>query len=98
MAEEVHTTTFHCPRFVGLFEWIVMTFILKNNGAMYQWIMNIIFHDLLSIIMEVYIDDIVIKSTSFSDHIEDLRVAFKRMRKYGLRMNPLKCTFGMSAV
>ena len=51
---------FRCPGFVGLFEWVVMTFGLKNAGATYHRAMNLIFHDLLGIILEVYIDDIVI--------------------------------------
>jgi hypothetical protein len=45
---------FICPGFVGLFEWVVMTFGLKNAGATYQRAMNLIFHDLLDIIVEVY--------------------------------------------
>jgi hypothetical protein len=48
MAEEdISKTAFHCPGFVGLFEWVVMTFGLKNAGATYQRAMNLIFHDLL---------------------------------------------------
>jgi hypothetical protein len=57
MAEEdISKTAFICPGFIGLFEWIVMTFGLKNAGATYQRAMNLIFHDLLGIIVEVYID------------------------------------------
>jgi ribonuclease HI len=59
--------------------------------------MNLIFHDLLSIIVEVYIDDIVVKSASLDSHLVDLRLAFEKMRRYGLKMNPLKCAFGVSA-
>jgi hypothetical protein len=81
---------------VGLFEWIV-TFRLKNASATYQRAMNLIFHDLLGVIMEVYIDDIVIKSAGFSEHMADLQVALERMRKYVLKMNPLKCAIGVSA-
>jgi hypothetical protein len=73
-----------------------MTFVLKNAGATYQRVMNVIFHDLLGIIMEVYIDDVVIKSADFSSHMADLRLAFERMRRYSLKMNPLKCAFGAS--
>jgi hypothetical protein len=51
---------------VGLFEWTVMTFGLKNAGAMHQRAMNLIFHDLLGAILEVYIDDIVIKSVGMN--------------------------------
>ena len=74
-----------------------MTFGLKNAGATYQQAMNLIFHDLLGVILEVYIDDVVVKSSAAEPHLADLRLAFERMRKYGLNMNPLKCVFGVSA-
>jgi hypothetical protein len=63
--EDVSKTTFCCLGFVCLFELIVMTFGLKNNGAMFQSAMNLIFHDLLGVLMEVYIDDVVVKSVGF---------------------------------
>ena len=59
--------------------------------------MNLIFHDLLGVILEVYIDDIVIKSAGLGNHLADLRLTLERMRRYGLKMNPLKCAFGVSA-
>jgi hypothetical protein len=74
-----------------------MTFGLKNTGAMYQWAMNMICHDLLGVIMDVYIDDIVVKSAGFEQHVADLQIALDRMQKYGLKMNPLKCAFSVSA-
>ena len=81
MAEEdTSKTAFRCPGFVGLFEWVVMTFGLKNAGATYQRAMNLIFYDLIGIILEVYIDDIVIKSAGLSHHLTDLRLALERMR------------------
>jgi hypothetical protein len=58
--------------------------------------MNLIFHDLLGIILEVYFDDVVVKSDSMDDHLADLRLALERMRQYGLKMNPLKYVFGVS--
>ena len=73
-----------------------MTFGLKNVGATYQRAMNLIFHDLLGVILEVYIDDIVVKSDAFESHLSDLCLAFERMKKYGLKMNPLKCAFVVS--
>jgi hypothetical protein len=88
---------FDVPGFVGLFEWIVMTFGLKNASGRYQRAMNLIFHDLLGIIMEVYIDDVVVKSAGFDSHLADLRLAFEKMRWYRLKMNPSKCAFGVSA-
>jgi hypothetical protein len=51
----------------------------------------------LVLIVEVYIDDIVVKSASIKSHLGYLRLAFEKMRRYGLSMNPLKCAFGVSA-
>ena len=95
--EDTSKTAFIYPGFVGLFEWVVMTFGLKNAGATYQCAMNLIFHDLIGVIMEVYIDDIVIKWATHTSHLADLRLTFERMRRYGLKMNPLKCAFDVSA-
>ena len=69
MAEEdISKTAFRCLGFVGLFEWVFMTFGLKNAGATYQRAVNLIFHDLFGVILEVYIDDIVIKSDGLDHH------------------------------
>jgi hypothetical protein len=98
MAEEdMSKTTFCCPGFIGLFEWVVMTFGLKNAGATYQRTMNLIFYDLLEIILEIYIDDVVVKSDSMNSHLVDLCLALERIRHYGLKMNPLKYVFDVSA-
>jgi hypothetical protein len=98
MAEEdVSKTAFICPSFIGLFEWVVMTFGLKNAGATYQRAMNLIFHELLGNTVEVYIDDIVVKSAEFSSHVADLRKAFDKICRYGLKMNPRKCAFRVLA-
>jgi hypothetical protein len=95
--EDMSKTTFHCPSFIGLFEWVVMTFGLKNANTTYQRGMNLIFHALLGIIVEIYIDDVIIKSDSMDSHLADLRLALERMSRYGLKMNLLKCAFGVSA-
>jgi hypothetical protein len=95
--EDVSKTTFRCPGFIGLFEWVVMTFGLNNAGATYQRAMNLIFHDLLGVSMEVYIDDMVVKSVGFEEHMTDIKLSLERMKKYGLRMNPLKCAFGVTS-
>jgi hypothetical protein len=50
--------------------------------------MNLIFHDLLGIILEIYIDDDVVKSDSMDNHLADLHLALERLGRYGLKMNP----------
>jgi len=62
--EDMHKTAFRVPGAVGLFEYVVMTFGLKNAGATYQRAMNYIFHDLIGKLVEIYIDDVVVKSSS----------------------------------
>jgi hypothetical protein len=98
MAEEyMPKTAFRCPSFISLSEWVVMTFVLKNVGITYQRAMNLIFHDLLGIILEIYIDDVIIKSDNMDNHLADLRLALERMCRYGLKMNLLKCVFDVLA-
>jgi hypothetical protein len=59
--------------------------------------MNYIFHDLIGKLVEIYIDDAVVKSALVEGHLEDLRRVLERTRRFGLRMNPKKCTFGVLA-
>jgi hypothetical protein len=80
--EDINKTTFRVPRAEGLFEYVVMTFGLKNAGATYQRAMNYIFHDLIGKLVEIYIDDVVVKSASVEGHLEDLREDENRVR-YG---------------
>jgi hypothetical protein len=94
--EDVSKTAFRCSGFVSLFEWVMMTFGLKNAGATYQRAMNLVFHDLLGVLMEVYIDDVVVKSVGFEEHMTDLKLSLEKVKKYGMQMNPLKCAFGVT--
>jgi len=74
-----------------------MTFGLKKASATYQRAMNYIFYELISKIVEIYIDDVVVKSKGYQEHLEDLKKTLMCARKHGLRMNPHKCAFGVSA-
>jgi hypothetical protein len=62
--KDIHKTAFRVPGAVGLFEYMVMTFGLKNAGATYQRAMNYIYHDLIVKLVEIYMDNVVVKSTS----------------------------------
>jgi hypothetical protein len=62
--EDVSKTAFRCPGALGCYEWIVMPFGLKNDGACYQRAMNSMFHDFIKKFMQIYIDDIVVKSSA----------------------------------
>jgi hypothetical protein len=59
--------------------------------------MNYIFHDLIGKLVEIYIDDVIVKSTSIEGHIEDLCHVLERTRRFWLKMNPKKCTFGVTS-
>jgi hypothetical protein len=59
--------------------------------------MNYIFHELIGKVVEIYIDDVVIKSLSHDTHLEDVKRTLECTRKHGLKMNPNKCAFGVSA-
>ncbi|CAL8992805.1 unnamed protein product [Prunus brigantina] len=95
--EDIHKTTFMCPRHIGAFEYTVMSFGLRNAGANYQRAMNFVFHDMIGHSLEVYIVDVVIKSPKEGDHVSNLKRAFLRMRQHKLKMNPKKCVFGVQA-
>ena len=60
--EDIRKVTFCYPGSIGIFEWVVIPYGLRNVGATYQRTMNLIFHDLIRKNMEVYIDDVVVKS------------------------------------
>jgi hypothetical protein len=62
--KDIHKIAFRVPGVVGLFKYVVMTFGLTNAGTTYQRAMNYIYHDLIGKLVEIYIDNIVVKSTS----------------------------------
>jgi hypothetical protein len=85
--EDINKTAFRVPGAVGLFVYVFMTFALKNVGATYQRAMNYIFHDLIGKLVEIYIDNVVVKSVLVEGHLGDLRQVLERIRRFGLRMN-----------
>ncbi|XP_048605052.1 uncharacterized protein LOC125582405 [Brassica napus] len=74
-----------------------MPFGLKNAGATYQRLVNRMFADQLGNTMEVYIDDMLVKSLKADDHLSNLRDYFKILNDYGMKLNPAKCTFGVTS-
>ena len=66
---EISKIAFRCRGSFGTFEWLVMPFGLKNAGETYQRAMNAIFYDKLGHHMEIYIDDIVVKSKKATEHV-----------------------------
>ncbi|XP_073047725.1 uncharacterized protein [Primulina eburnea] len=81
----------------GTFCYVVMPFGLKNAGATYQRLMDKVFSNQIGRNVEVYVDDILVKSKNSADLIADLRETFATLRSYGLKLNPQKCTFGVKS-
>ena len=74
-----------------------MPFGLKNAGATYQRLMNKMFARQLSRNVQVYVDDILVKSVRENDHLSDLQETFDTLRSYNMKLNPSTCTFGVTA-
>ena len=72
-----------------------MPFGLKNAGATYQRAMVVLFHDMIHHEIEVYVDDMIARSHTEEEHLDHLYKLFERLKKYKLRLNPNKCTFGV---
>jgi len=93
--EDQKATAFRTPK--GIFCYTVMPFELKNAGATYQRAMPTILDDMLHKKVECYVDDLVVKSKKKANRVQDLRLIFERLRKCQLKMNPLKCAFGVTS-
>src|ERR1044072_557641 len=72
-----------------------MPFGLRNVGATYQGAMVTLFHDMIHKEIEVYVNDMIAKSQTEEEHLVHLQNLFDRLRKFRLRLNPNKCTFGV---
>ncbi|RVW86561.1 Transposon Ty3-I Gag-Pol polyprotein [Vitis vinifera] len=81
----------------GTYCYRVMPFGLKNAGATYQRAATPLFHDMMHRDVEVYVDDMIVKSRGRSDHLAALERFFERIRQFRLRLNPKKCTFGVTS-
>ncbi|KAI5345569.1 hypothetical protein L3X38_013446 [Prunus dulcis] len=81
----------------GLYCYNVMPFGLKNAGATYQRLVNKIFAGYIGNIMEVYVDDMLVKSRTAEDHLQNLSVMFGILKEYRMRLNPKKCAFSVSS-
>jgi len=79
----------------GNYHYKVMPFKLKNVGFTYQRMMTRIFEPQLGKNIEVYIDDMVVKSKVESEHVNDLKSIFELLRKHKLRLNASKSSFGV---
>ena len=82
---------------IGNYHYKVMPFGLKNAGSTYQRMMMRMFESQLGKNIEIYIDDMVVKNKVVSKHLGDLGNIFEILRKYKLRLNASKCSFGVGS-
>ena len=75
----------------------VMSFGLRNVSATFQRSMDTMFAAQIGRNLEVYIDDLVVKTLEHATHTTDLDEIFRQVRKFNMRLNPTKCTFGVQA-
>ena len=81
----------------GTYYYQVMPFGLKNVGVTYQRLVNRIFQKQIGASMEVYIDDMLVKSVKAELHVDHLVESFQVLKDYKMKFNPTKCAFGVSA-
>lgn len=74
-----------------------MPFSLKNARATYQRLVNRMFKDQIKKNMEVYVDDLLVKSRGSIQHLDDLREVFVVLRRFKMKLNLAKCAFGVDS-
>ena len=70
--------------------------MLKNAGATYQRLVNHMFRPQIGQNVEVYVDDMLVKSHDERKHVDDLEETLDTLRQYNMKLNPSKCAFGVS--
>ena len=93
--EDQEKTSFVTP--TGNYHYKVMSFGLKNVGSTYQRMMTKMFEPWLGKSIEIYVDDMVVKSKVVTEHLEDLGDIFVVLRRHKLRLNASKCSFGVGS-
>ena len=79
----------------GLYCYKVMPFGLKNAGATYQRLVNKMFSKQIGMNMDVYVDDMLVKSKEELTHLDDLKETFSTLKQYQMKLNPSKCAFSV---
>ena len=74
----------------------MMPFNLKSTRATYQRLVNHMLHSQIGHNIEVYLDDMLVKSLDKERHLDDLQETFETLRQYKMKLNSSKCTFGVS--
>nr|GFB59271.1 reverse transcriptase domain-containing protein [Tanacetum cinerariifolium] len=87
-------TAFHTGH--GVYCYTKMPFGLKNAGATYQRLMDKAFKSQMGRNIEVYLDDLVVKSHTEAEMVRDIKETFRTLRKINMKLNPKKCSFGLA--
>nr|GEW54203.1 reverse transcriptase domain-containing protein [Tanacetum cinerariifolium] len=87
-------TAFHTGQ--GVYCYTKMPFGLKNAGATYQRLMNKAFESQMGRNIEVYVDDLVVKSRTEAEMVRDIEETLRTLRKINMKLNPKKCSFGLA--
>ena len=77
---------------MGFFEWERMPFGLTNAPATFQRMMEDCLGELNTVCCLIYLDDIIVFSSTRDEHLDRLRIIFERLREHGLLLKPSKCT------
>ena len=93
--EDLEKTSFITSQ--GLLCYKVMPFGLKNAEATYQRLVNHMFRPQIGQNVEVYVDDMLVKSLDEKRHLDDVQETFDTLRRYQMKLNPKKCAFGVSS-
>src|SRR3954464_3342192 len=96
MAEEDREKTIFITE-SGTYYYRVMPFGLKNAGATYQRLVNKLFKHQIGKNIEVYVDDMLVKSTKENDYVKDLQETFEVLKRHNMKLNQQKCVFGVTA-
>jgi hypothetical protein len=94
--KDIPKTAFVCSK--GKFECLRMPFGLKNAPATFQRAMNKAFEEFIYEFVKVYIDDILIYSRTFEEHLEHIRKVFEKLREINMKVKLKKCKFGEKEV
>ena len=93
--EDQEKTTFITSQ--GLYYYKVIPFGLKNARVTYQRLVNKMFSKQIGRNMEVYVDDMLVKSKEDLVHLDDLKETFATLKQYQMKLNPNRCVFGVTS-
>lgn len=95
--EDIHKTGIVVQN-MGSFQYLRLPFGLKNASASFQRLMSLILAGLSPLSIGVYIDDIIIASKTFEEHLARLEIVFDRLKQHNLRLKPKKCFLAQSEI